>query len=126
MKTSALTSLLMNVFGISPSLAFPPEEKTRWSTMRTPLYQATGEKVSLRNLYGMKQASRCWHKDINDFLITTMRMKSLSSTHCIYLKKLSESDWLVIILYVDDLLICSNIDEVIEEAFRQLGKWKIH
>ena len=79
----------------------------------------------LRNLYGMKQASRCWHKDINDFLITTMRMKSLSSTHCIYLKRLSESDWLVIILYVDDLLICSNIDEAIEEAFRQLGKWKI-
>ena len=79
----------------------------------------------LRNLYGMKQASRCWHKDINDFLITTMRMKSLSSTHCIYLKRLSESDWLVIILYVDDLLICLNIDEAIKEAFRQLGKWKI-
>ena len=79
----------------------------------------------LRNLYRMKQASRCWHKDINDFLIPTMRMKSLSSTHCIYLKKLSESDWLVIILYVDDLLICSNIDKAIKEAFRQLGKWKI-
>ena len=73
----------------------------------------------------MKQASRCWHIDIDGFLTNNMEMKSLFSTHCIYLKKISDTQWLVIILYVDDLLICSNSDEAIDEAFRQLGKWNI-
>ena len=45
----------------------------------------------LQNLYGMKQASRCWHKDIDSFLTKDMGLIRLTSTHCIYLKKVSDS-----------------------------------
>jgi transposase InsO family protein len=59
-----------------------------------------------RSIYGLKQASRQWYK-LFDNAITSYGFSMTEEDHCIYLKIVGES-FVMLSLYVDDILIASN------------------
>ena len=59
-----------------------------------------------RNLYGLKQAPRVWHKVIKAFLID-QGFTACPVDPCLFMKNTAGKP-IIIGLYVDDLLICSN------------------
>ena len=57
-------------------------------------------------LYGLKQAPRAWYSRIDAYLLTLGCQKSWSE-FTLYIKKIKE-DYLIVSLYVDDLLVTGN------------------
>nr|KYP61818.1 Retrovirus-related Pol polyprotein from transposon TNT 1-94 [Cajanus cajan]KYP63036.1 Retrovirus-related Pol polyprotein from transposon TNT 1-94 [Cajanus cajan] len=64
-------------------------------------------------LYGLKQAPRAWNKRIDSFL-TGFGFQKCSVEHGVYIKTVSETEILVLCLYVDDLLITGSSLTAIE------------
>jgi len=67
-------------------------------------------------LYGLKQAPRAWYNKINDHLLSIGFAKSLSES-TLYVKY-KENNFLIVSLYVDDLLITGDDARLVEE-FKQ-------
>lgn len=64
-----------------------------------------------KSLYGLKQAARCWF-DGFDAVIRNYVFESSEVERCIYiLKGNSINDYVFILLYVDDLLICTGYEK---------------
>ncbi|KAL4016719.1 hypothetical protein IC575_024376 [Cucumis melo] len=59
-----------------------------------------------RSIYGLKQASRRWYLKFND-TITSFGFKENIVDQCIYLK-ISESKFIILVLYVVDILLATN------------------
>ena len=59
-----------------------------------------------KSKYGLKQASRQWYLKFND-TITTFGFKEITVDRCIYLK-VSGSAFVILVLYVDDILLATN------------------
>ena len=59
-----------------------------------------------RSIYGLKQASRQWYRKF-DQVITSFNFKENIVDHCIYLK-FSGSKFIILVLYVDDILLASS------------------
>jgi len=59
-----------------------------------------------RSIYGLKQASRQWYLKF-DQVITEFGFKENIIDQCIYLK-VSGSKFIIIVLYVDDILLASS------------------
>jgi Reverse transcriptase (RNA-dependent DNA polymerase) len=84
-------------------------------------------------LYGLKQASRNWNNDINEYLISNDFMR-LEADPCIYLKIIEinsngtiTTHYLMVALYVDDLLIAGstkNLVTMLESFFEAKYKMK--
>ena len=64
-------------------------------------------------LYGLKQAPRAWYSRIDDHLLSLGFIKSLSEV-TLYIKHKS-NDFLIVSLYVDDLLVTENNEGLVEE-----------
>ena len=65
-------------------------------------------------IYGLKQASRQWYLKFNR-IITSFGFSENPVDHCIYLK-VSGSKFIILILYVDDILLASNDLGIIHET----------
>ena len=64
-----------------------------------------------KSLYDLKQAPRCWYKRF-DFFIISLEYNKLSSDHCTYYKRFEE-DFIILLLYVDDMLVVGpNKDQI--------------
>ena len=48
-----------------------------------------------KSLYGLKQAPRQWYRKFDSFM----------TDHCVFVKKFEGGDFLILLLYVDDMLI---------------------
>ena len=59
-----------------------------------------------KSIYGIKQASRQWYIKFND-TITSFGFKENIVDQCIYLK-ISGSKFIILVLYVDDILLASS------------------
>ena len=59
-----------------------------------------------RSIYGLKQASRQWYRKF-DQVITSFGFKENTVDQCIYLK-FSGSKFIILVLYVDDILFASS------------------
>ena len=59
-----------------------------------------------RSIYGLKQASRQWYRKF-DQVITSFGFKENTVDQCIYLK-FSGSKFIILVLYVDDILLASS------------------
>ena len=59
-----------------------------------------------KSIYGLKQASKQWYLRFND-TITSFGFKEYAVDQCIYLK-VSGSKFIILVLYVDDILLASN------------------
>jgi ATP-binding cassette subfamily B (MDR/TAP) protein 1 len=84
-----------------------------------------------KSLYGLKQAPRQWYKKFDTFMTAT-GFSRCHGDHCCYFKKLDTS-YLILLLYVDDMLVAgSSMDEIVnlkahlskEFAMKDLGSAK--
>ena len=55
-------------------------------------------------LYGLKQAPRQWYKKF-ELVMGEEGYRKTTFDHCIFVQKLSDDDFFILLLYVDDILI---------------------
>ncbi|RVW13581.1 Retrovirus-related Pol polyprotein from transposon TNT 1-94 [Vitis vinifera] len=72
-----------------------------------------------RSIYGLKQASRQWYRKF-DQMITSFGFKENTVDQCIYLK-FSGSKFIILVLYVDDILLASSDVGLLHETKRFLS-----
>jgi len=71
-----------------------------------------------KSIYGLKQAARVWNKRLNSILIKGGFMQSQVDL-CLY-TKVTNSDKVYIIIYVDDIIIASNNARYISSMYKKL------
>ena len=69
-------------------------------------------------LYGLKQAPRAWYSKLDEYLSSLGFEKSLNEA-TLYVKKVG-NQMIIISVYVDDLLITGNNDQLIDEFKRNM------
>jgi transposase InsO family protein len=75
-----------------------------------------------KSLYGLKQAPRCWYKRFDSFIIS-LGYNRLSSDHCTYYKRFEEDDvFIILLLYVDDMLVIGPNKDRVQELKAQLAR----
>ena len=74
-----------------------------------------------KSLYGLKQASRCWYKRFDSFIMR-LGYNRLSSDHCAYYKKFEDNDFIILLLYVDDMLVAGPNKDRVQELKAQLAR----
>ena len=74
-----------------------------------------------KSLYGLKQAPRCWYKRFDSFIIS-LEYNRLSSDHCTYYKRFDDNDFIILLLYVDDMLVVGPNKDRIQELKAQLAR----
>ena len=70
-----------------------------------------------KSLYGLKQAPRQWYKKFDSFMVSHGYSRT-SSDHCVFIKKHSSDDFIILLLYVDDMLIVGHDTNKIEKPKR--------
>ncbi|GMI77270.1 cysteine-rich RLK (RECEPTOR-like protein kinase) 8 [Hibiscus trionum] len=85
-----------------------------------------------KSLYGLKQAPRQWYKKFES-VMEEQGYKKTTSDHCVFIKRFFGDDFIILLLYVDDMLIvgcnASRIDKLKQElsksfAMKDLGPSK--
>jgi len=88
-------------------------------------FAAKGEKNLVcklkKSLYGLKQAPRQWYKKFDSFMGEHC-YATTSCDHCVFIKRFSGDDFIILLLYVDDMLIVGRSTSRIEELKNNLGK----
>ena len=82
-----------------------------------PAYDTAPVKL-LKSLYGLKQAGRCWNRQL-DACFKEMGFDSVKSDPCIYIKK-SDGKQTIIGVFVDDCLVISDCGGQIEDLVKNL------
>ncbi|OMO60028.1 Reverse transcriptase, RNA-dependent DNA polymerase [Corchorus capsularis] len=62
-----------------------------------------------RSIYGLKQASRQWYLKFHQALVS-LEFTTVDEDHCVYVKR-SKGNFVILTLYVDDILLASNNKE---------------
>ena len=65
-----------------------------------------------RSIYGLKQASRQWNIKFHHAVLKD-GFKMMEEDHCVYLKR-SNNGFVILSLYVDDILLAGNNKEMID------------
>ena len=73
-----------------------------------------------KNLYGLKQAPRQWYKKFDSFM-HRIGFKRCEVDHCYYVKFFGNS-YIILLLYVDDMVIVGSNIEEINNLKKQLSK----
>ena len=73
-----------------------------------------------KSLYGLKQAPRQWYKKFDSFM-HRIGFKRCEADHCYYVK-FSDNSYIILLLYVDDMLIIGSSIEEINNLKKQLSK----
>ena len=77
-----------------------------------------------KSLYGLKQAPRQWYKKFESVMAEQGYQKT-TSDHCVFIQKFSDDDFVILLLYVDDMLIvgknASRIDRLKEQLSRSFA-----
>ncbi|KAJ8466528.1 hypothetical protein OPV22_029080 [Ensete ventricosum] len=73
-----------------------------------------------KSLYGLKQALRQWYKKFISFMIEN-KYKRTASDHCVYIKRFGE-DFIILLLYVDDMLILGKDMSMIDRLKKDLSE----
>eukprot|EP00794_Sanderia_malayensis_P002050 gene2050-biopygen1853 len=71
-----------------------------------------------KSIYGLKQASRCWYDTLDQYLKKS-GYKQCKADSCIYLKRVG-TQYTYIAVYVDDLLIASNDNNMLNKEKKSL------
>ncbi|KAE8679209.1 Retrovirus-related Pol polyprotein from transposon TNT 1-94 [Hibiscus syriacus] len=73
-----------------------------------------------KSLYGLKQAPRCWYKRFDSFIMC-LGYNRLTDP-CAYFKRSGDNDFVILLLYVDDMLVAGPNKDHIEELKAQLAR----
>ncbi|KAE8702578.1 Cyclin-L1-1 [Hibiscus syriacus] len=74
-----------------------------------------------KSLYGLKQAPRCWYKRFDSFIMC-LGYNRLNADPCTYFKRFGDNDFVILMLYVDDMLVVGPNKDHIEELKAQLAR----
>ena len=74
-----------------------------------------------KSLYGLKQAPRQWYKKFYSFMMSH-GYNRISSDHCVFTRKFSDNDFIILLLYVDDMLIIGHDSSKTDRLKRELSK----
>ena len=89
------------------------------------MFTIKGKKHSVcqlkKNLYGLKQALRQWYKKFDSFMVEHGYDKT-TSDHCVFMKKFSDGGFIILLLYVDDMLIVGRDTNKIYKLKKELSK----
>ena len=75
-----------------------------------------------KNLYGLKQAPRQWYKKFDSFMVDHGYSRT-TSDHYVFMKKFSDDDFIILLLYVDDMLIVGHDAKRIQSLKTELSKY---
>ncbi|KAE8722087.1 hypothetical protein F3Y22_tig00014370pilonHSYRG00016 [Hibiscus syriacus] len=73
-----------------------------------------------KSLYDLKQALRCWYKRFDSFIMC-LGYNRLNADPCAYFKRFGDNDFVILLLYVDDMLVAGPNKDHIEELKAQLA-----
>jgi transposase InsO family protein len=74
-----------------------------------------------KSLYGLKQAPRLWYKKFDSFMVDHGYDRT-TSDHCVFVKKFSDGEFIILLLYVDDMLIVGRDTSKIDKLKKELSK----
>ena len=74
-----------------------------------------------KSLYGLKQAPCQWYKKFESFIMEH-KFRKTQTNHCLFVKRYEEGDFLIHLLYVDDMLIVRKDKRKIGSLTKALGK----
>ncbi|KAL5739216.1 hypothetical protein ACOSQ2_028396 [Xanthoceras sorbifolium] len=73
-----------------------------------------------KSLYGLKQAPRQWYKKFDSFM-SSSGFTRCQADHCCYIKRFNNS-FIILLLYVDDMLVAGSDMQEIMNLKRELSK----
>eukprot|EP00253_Pinus_taeda_P032276 PITA_32276 len=74
-----------------------------------------------KSLYGLKQSPRQWYKKFDSFTLSQNYIRS-EYDHCVYFKKLSNCMFIILVLYVYDMLLASKSIVEINKLKAQMAR----
>ena len=74
-----------------------------------------------KSLYGLKQAPRQWYKKFDSFMMGHEYTRT-NADHCVYVRKFPNGKFVILLLYVDDMLIVGQDAGVIGNLKKGLFK----
>ena len=74
-----------------------------------------------KSLYGLKQAPRQWYKKFDSFMVGHEYTRT-NADHCVYVRKFPNGKFVILLLYVDDMLIVGQDAGVIGNLKKDLFK----
>ena len=74
-----------------------------------------------KSLYGLKQAPRQWYKKFDTFMLEHEYTRS-TLDHCVYVKRYGDGDFIILLLYVDDMLVVGQDISKINKLKKELSK----
>ncbi|GJY77060.1 retrovirus-related pol polyprotein from transposon TNT 1-94 [Tanacetum coccineum] len=74
-----------------------------------------------KSLYGLKQAMRCWYKRFDSF-IRSLEYNKRHADPCAYFKRFGNNDFIILMLYVDDMLVAGPNKDRINKLKAQLAR----
>ncbi|KAE8662818.1 hypothetical protein F3Y22_tig00113124pilonHSYRG00138 [Hibiscus syriacus] len=74
-----------------------------------------------KSLYGLKQAPRYWYKRFDSFIMC-LGYNKRNADPCAYFKRSGDNDFVILLLYVDDMLVAGPNKDHIEELNAQLAR----
>lgn len=75
-----------------------------------------------KSLYGLKQAPRQWYKKFDSFMVDHGYQRTTSDT-CVFIKRFIYGDFIILLLYVDDMLIIRQNSEKINKLKNEMKKY---
>ncbi|KAE8671438.1 Casein kinase I isoform delta-like [Hibiscus syriacus] len=84
------------------------------------LQQLVNQIMLNKSLYGLKQAPRYWYKIFDS--IMCLGYNRLNADPCAYFKRSGDNDFVILLLYVDDMLVAGPNKDHIEELKAQLAR----
>ena len=77
-----------------------------------------------KSLYGLKQPARQWHKKFESFMLEHGFHKT-QVDHCVFVKRCDEGDFLILLLYEDDMPVVGQDTKKIGRLKKALGECKM-
>ncbi|KAM1516880.1 hypothetical protein ACFX10_015793 [Malus domestica] len=74
-----------------------------------------------KSLYGLKQAPRQWNRKFNSFMVSN-GYKRTHADFCVYIKQFSGGKFIILLLYVNDMLIVNQDVSMIKKLKEELSK----
>ncbi|CAN0905823.1 Retrovirus-related Pol polyprotein from transposon TNT 1-94, partial [Linum grandiflorum] len=74
-----------------------------------------------KSLYGLKQAPRQWYRKFDSFM-TRNGYKRTTADPCVYFRKFTGGNFIILLLYVDDMLIVGQDAAMIQSLKKDLSK----